>query len=362
MVGIPEEEFRSWYSVRDAVEVLKRHGLDTHDARQSILHGVRTDGIRSGAERTDKRSKVPGKKDEDLPFATMRSDHWLLDEPPEAFWNDGTATLRKKGAPDFHYRHFGIRLERAGIDKLAAQRGHGSAQEVVTVAEPSGSLADADPTEAQFARWLRPHEFLALRGSLSAHHAVSAIDVRLRGGLLPAAAGLAKWTNDGERKSAKLTTFPPDWWSRVEYDDPRSQFWVAPVVDVIIESEQTRSAPPIYFFDLRFEPDAARALFGLLPADEPLPAPASTAPPPVSPGTKPIRRVSDARLKAWFETYNVQNPTAVHRVAKVAAEAKFRPQGVGKNQLYRIMRTVRGKLTLGNPAMSRHRSGSTPGS
>ncbi|HEY3948925.1 hypothetical protein [Phenylobacterium sp.] len=69
--------------------------------------------------------------------------------------------------------------------------------------------------------------------------------------------------------------------------------------------------------------------------------------------TTPKPFVPDDRLTAWYEKRAAQFPAEVHRQVKVAAEKRFHNFRVGKNQLYDVMRAIRGKLKAGNPTFSR---------
>ncbi|WP_293901652.1 hypothetical protein [Phenylobacterium sp.] len=109
-------------------------------------------------------------------------------------------------------------------------------------ADADDELAAQEPSEEEFARWLRPFEFLALRGNLGPHSAVEVIEVRLSGGLLPVAAGLTKFTRNGEEVRYPLAMFPHEWWHRVPHGDPHLRFWTAPVVDVIQPGVSGRQA------------------------------------------------------------------------------------------------------------------------
>lgn len=183
MAEIPEAEFRRWYPVPVAIELLRRYGFDADEARESILHGLRTNAIDSAAERTLKLSRVPHKKNEDLPFAPMRSKHWLVDTPADSFWEDGNAALQKEGVPDFLYHHAGIRFRPADIDKLAAQRAARSGD-----ARASGSMAVL--TEGEFWSWLPPGIALQrlIDGGLPQNIAMPAIMNRISKGEIRIAA------------------------------------------------------------------------------------------------------------------------------------------------------------------------------
>jgi hypothetical protein len=152
MPGPTEEEFKNWYPVGAAVELLMRSGFDADNARRSILDGLRRGEIQSAAERTLKVSMAGGNI-QDLPFAYLRAPHWLVDTPADSFWDDGNGTFRKSGAPDFVYRHAGIRFKPADIDKLAAEKRRASPRPWVAARDAAAVLRylHSEPLTAQAA-------------------------------------------------------------------------------------------------------------------------------------------------------------------------------------------------------------------
>jgi hypothetical protein len=115
------------------------------------------------------------------------------------------------------------------------------------------------PTDQEFRAWIAPREALNRRGALEPQAAVDALLVRLKSGMLPAVAAIAKWTHEGEKRDDERVPFPEEWWGKVSAEHAYDLFWTAASADLTVQDRDGRGLP-IYFIDVRLEPDAVLAL------------------------------------------------------------------------------------------------------
>lgn len=192
--------------------------------------------------------------------------------------------------------------------------------------------SETDPTEAAFAHWLRPWEVLELKGGMTAGEAVKALLIRMKGGVLIATAGLAKWVSDGKPVEARMCRFPHEWWHLASVSASHESFWKVPVADIHVNPPRG-NGHPLFFFDVRFDPDGARALFGLPPASDP---PINA--PPLSRAAERVSEprkggVPDQEVKAWYVALPADQQTlGILKLWALANEAHY-PRNVARKQI-----------------------------
>jgi len=247
-------------------------------------------------------------------------------------------------------------------------------------------MADLETiTEAEYDRWIPPRVALQRLGDINRSNAMEAIQRRLAAGTLRLAASTLRRVppqNDddienfvvlvGERMATHL------------FDDT---FWASGDLTILPDRLRDSSyahlrvpgnGPTVHIVGVRFDPDGiaeierqagivrtrpiaevvADALFRPSAGQTVDPgnaSPPSTRSPSDPTGDRP--RPSDSKLKSWLERHEAKFPGQVHHQLCAAFNASHPNFSVGKRQMYRVMKEVQGALKIGNPRISRPKSG-----
>jgi hypothetical protein len=205
---------------------------------------------------------------------------------------------------------------------------------------------EGEPTAAEFANWLRPRAALALRSSLTDNSAVDVLLTRLKAHKIRCFAAHGRWTFDGVLSEPELVPFPEGWWDRVKVANAFELFWTAPVSDLTVVGG--RSGNPIYFLDVRFEPLAVRAAFGLPDLDSPAPH----HHPSESPSDK-RPKIDRRTLKAWVAQFGTSHPGAPFGKILAGARAAFPGFRVGERPVKTAIAELEMTRSVGNPSILR---------
>lgn len=217
--------------------------------------------------------------------------------------------------------------------------------------------ADDGPTEEAFDKWFTPSLALALLHHISPQQGVNALLTRLKAKRLKAYARTATWVTNGEDREAHLTEFPPEWWDKVAARQSYQDFWAGAVGDLTVQ-DRGRNIP-IYFLDVRFDPDG---LFPLLPPiahavsvialaeDERLTARRSSSLAARLEEPKPLPpKIERLILREWVRTFCASHPGAPFRIIRDGARGAFPQFRVSERQVKHEIAELELTLSPGNP-------------
>ena len=182
-------------------------------------------------------------------------------------------------------------------------------------------------TAEGLATWLTPREaFRLLADAFGASSAGRIIFQGLRGGIIRAISGTSSWSNPhGGSTLRPPVRIPGRFWEGLTDHVIPDSFWTTGSVRLHLASDARRSTPSeVSFYDVRFEPDAIRALLREASAKE---------------KAKPAPPVSDALLQMWFDVYRkaYEGVEATEAEALESAEGMFPGKLVSRERVRKLL-------------------------
>lgn len=374
------EDLALWLKPHNALSIIQRSFPKTEVAARAVMERLKGGKIVAAANSSSWEdgtaptsitlipasywSKLSGQKD----------DWW--DTGDVRFWFSRPKHDGHSGAARF----YGVRFSSDGIEEILrdnppprrvspeeptpAQREMVDKALAVERSKSGRSSAPVSIPIDEYARWLSPRQAIERLKPVASATVIDALAAGIRSGAIRAAAHriIMLWPDEPPKQIGVYTLLSPGRW----IEQAEDRFWQLGSITVVSAAERVPNRDEGAKQELtgvRLDPMGVENLAAQLgeialpatpPEDPPLPSEtlASSAMTADSIQTgRPL--ISDAKLKVWLTKYAEKHPRAVHRDIKRDAEDKFLGFRIGKNQLYRVMRDVYGRLNIGNPTFSR---------
>lgn len=270
------------------------------------------------------------------------------------------------------------RLDPAGLERIPSPKPRDPppvpASNVPSVPPPLLATASAgDIDVGEFGRWLTVREVVAefSEDRISQDVWLPRLLKRLTDGEVRAAVETLTATQEGASEDETYQRIQQ--WVWVTADIGKAFFQLGEADAVLPHASKRRNINftlrGIRLSDLDMSRMLGRAVTSetaVLPFDG---EPGQPAPPKTAIAAQPARssgisakvattaKPTDSQVKKWLERHEAKFPGQVHSVLTVAFNRENPNFSVGKRQLYRVMTKVRGKLSVGNPRISRPRAG-----
>ena len=243
--------------------------------------------------------------------------------------------------------------------------------------EVSSATGRSKLTATEFHDWIPFKEAVALIDAPWTHELAMRIAKRLWDGSFVAGTGESRCVTTDGIIVQRTHTIEPSVWMEVEgLNNGGHSVWEHSEFSVKLRDDSGIGWLVVNYYDVRFEwsrlfrvfPELKRrfARSGTSPFEASLlkgdirpanPAAGVPSAPLVRPKPEKVRRPTDSAVQAWLEKYEAKFPGLPHNRRTAAFNTTHPNFSGGKRQLYRVRKKVRGRLTIGNPQISRRKLG-----